>query len=424
MISFVSLRRLVLAGCLIVPVLPGWSQPGLSLQEAQRLAVARSRLLASFDSASRATGELALAAGQLPDPVLRLGVENVPLSGPARFSLSRDDMTMQRIGLMQELPRGDKRRLRVERVQRDGERVHAEREEAAAMIEREAAVAWIERRYAQLLTQLVRQQVEENRLQVEGAELAFRTGRGSQADVFAARGAVANSEDRLRQTQRQVEGARVMLARWIGQDAAAAAPSGNVPWQQPPAAVALLQRLQELPALKVLQAQVAAAETEVRQAQASRRPDVTVEAMYGRRPAYPDMFSIGVSIPLPIQRGDRQDREVAARLATVAGLQARYEDALAAQEGAVRAQLTEWESGLQRVGRLRAELLPAARHRTEGALSGYRAGKGDLLAVLAARRDELDAQMQVLQLEMDTARLWAQLNFIVPQDARRQGDGR
>lgn len=406
------------AACLVALALQAAAQQTLSLPEAQRIALSRSQQLVANEAAAAAVRDLSVAAGQLPDPVLRLGVDNVPLSGPGRFSLSHDEMTMQRIGVMQELTRGDKRRLRVERVQRDGERVRAERLETAAMIERESALAWIERRYAQALTQLVREQIAENRLQVEGAELAFRTGRGNQADVFAARAAVASIEDRLRQTQRQVEGARVLLARWIGPDAAAAAPAGSVPWQQPPAAVALLQRLQELPALQVLQAQVAATETEVRQAQANRRPDVTVEAMYGRRPAYPDMFSINVSIPLPINRADRQDRDVAAKLATLAEAEARYQDALAAQEGAIRAQLTEWEAGRQRVIRLQSELLPAARNRTEGAMSTYRSGKGDLLAVLAARRDELDAQMQVLQLEMDTARVWAQLNFIVPQDVR------
>lgn len=403
---------------LMVLALQAPAQQALTLDEAQRLALSRSAQLVANDAAAAAVRDLRVVAGQLPDPVFRLGVENVPLSGPARLSLSRDDMTMHRIGVMQELTSSDKRRLREERVQRDGDRVRAERLATASTIERESALAWIDGRYAQVLAQLVRQQVEENRLQSEGAELAFRTGRGSQADVFAARAAIANIEDRLRQAQRQVEGARIMLARWIGQDAAGAAPAGNVAWQQPPAAVALLQRLQEVPALKLLEAQVTAAETEVRLAQANRRPDVTVEAMYGRRPSYPDMFSIGVSIPLPIHRGNRQDREVAARLAAVAEVQARYQDALAAQEGAIRAQLAEWDSGRQRVERLQAELLPVARNRTEGALSSYRSGKGDLLAVLAGRRDELDARMQVLQLEMDTARLWAQLNFIVPRDVR------
>lgn len=404
--------------CLVVLALQAAAQQTLSLPEVQRLALSRSQQLVANEAAAAAVRDLSVAAGQLPDPVLRLGVENVPLSGPERFSLSRDFMTMQRIGVMQELTRGDKRRLRVERVQRDADRLQAERRETAAMVEREAALAWIERLYAGAMAQVVAGLLEENRLQVQGAELTYRTGRGSQSDVFAARAAVANIEDRLRQTQRQVDSAVVMLARWIGPDAARAGPEGRVPWQEPPAAVSLLQRMHELPALQVLQAQVAAAETDVRQAQANRRPDVTVEAMYGRRPAFPDMFSIGVSIPLPVNRGDRQDREVAAKFANLAEARARYEDALAAQEGAIRAQLTEWESGRQRVGRLMADLLPAARNRTEGALVDYRSGKGDLLAVLVARRDELDAQMQALQLEMETARLWAQLNFIVPQDAR------
>jgi hypothetical protein len=38
---------------------------------------------------------------------------------------------------------------------------------------------------------------------------------------------------------------------------------------------------------------------------------------------------------------------------------------------------------------------------------------GDLLL---ARRNEIDVSLQALQLEMDTARLWAQLHFLVPQD--------
>ena len=31
------------------------------------------------------------------------------------------------------------------------------------------------------------------------------------------------------------------------------------------------------------------------------------------------------------------------------------------------------------------------------------------------RRNEIDVRMQALQLEMETARLWAQLNFLFPE---------
>src|SRR5689334_4021695 len=80
----------------------------LSLDEAQRLAVERSGLVTAQDAAIVAAREMAVAAGQLPDPVLKFGIDNLPVDGPDRFSLSRDFMTMQRIGVSQEVTRADK----------------------------------------------------------------------------------------------------------------------------------------------------------------------------------------------------------------------------------------------------------------------------------------------------------------------------
>jgi hypothetical protein len=49
-------------------------------------------------------------------------------------------------------------------------------------------------------------------------------------------------------------------------------------------------------------------------------------------------------------------------------------------------------------------------------LSAYRGGKAGLADVLAARRNEIEVRVQALQLEMETARLWAQINFMFPDD--------
>ncbi|MGH8623550.1 MAG: hypothetical protein ACRET3_15570, partial [Burkholderiales bacterium] len=43
-----------------------------------------------------------------------------------------------------------------------------------------------------------------------------------------------------------------------------------------------------------------------------------------------------------------------------------------------------------------------------------------LAEVLAARRNEIEVRMQALQLEMETARLWAQINFLFPDGANAQ----
>jgi outer membrane protein TolC len=251
--------------------------------------------------------------------------------------------------------------------------------------------------------------------QVEAAEVAFRGGRGSQADVFASRAALANLQDKLRQTQRQAQAADVMLARWVGAEAARRPLTGDVDWKNSELATSLTEHLKDHPGLALLAAQVDAAQAELKLAQANTRPDITVEAAYQQRgSAYSNMVSVGVSIPLQIDQFNRQDREVAAKAAMLREAQARYDDALAAEEAMLRTLVNDWQSGKERLTRLSGDLLSAAKNRTESALAAYRSGKGDLSAVLSARRDEIDASLQLLTLQMDTARLWAQLNFLIP----------
>ena len=100
-----------------IVALPGFAQAQqtLSLNDALRIAVERSRQIAARDSSIVALKEMGAAAGQLPDPILKLGVDNLPVDGADRYSIGRDFMTMRRIGLMQEITRGDKRKLKTER---------------------------------------------------------------------------------------------------------------------------------------------------------------------------------------------------------------------------------------------------------------------------------------------------------------------
>jgi outer membrane protein TolC len=413
------LRGFVAAvGVGLVAAGPMHAQP-LTLADTQRLALARSQSLAANAAAADAAREMAVAAGRLPDPVLKLGVENLPLGGAERFSLSRDSMTMRRVGVMQELTSGDKRRSRSARAEAEGERVRAERLLALSEIQRESASAWVEAAYRQSMLELLREQLREARLQVDAAELLFRTGRGGQADVFGARAAVAGVQDSLRLAQRQQLNARVMLARWVGAGAADRPLAGSIDWRDPAVErMAQADHLRDHPELVLRQSGLRAAEADLRQAQANTRPDWTVELMYSQRgSAFSDMVSVGVSVPLQLDRGNRQDREVAARVAMLDQARARYEEAARAEEAMVRQRVNEWASGRDRLDKLGTELLEPARNRTQAALAGYRAGKGDLSSVLSARREEIDARMQVLSLEMDVARLWVQLRYLVPEPA-------
>ena len=403
--------------------LAGAAEPALTLPEAQRLAAARSRQLVAQDSAALASREMALAAGQLPDPALKVGIDNLPVTGPDAYSVTNDFMTMRRIGLMQEFTRGEKRQLRAERFEREAERAVAEKSAMLATIQRDTALAWLDRYYAEAMAAAIAEQARETGLEVEAAENAYRTGRGSQADIFAARSAKASLDDRASEIGRRIRTAKTMLARWVG--TASETPLAGKPDTD---AIRLDTRsldaqLAHHPQIATLTRQVELAATEAKLAQANTKADWSLEAAYQQRgSAYSNMISIGVSIPLQWDQKNRQDREVAAKLAIADQAEAQREEALRAHISEVRAQIQDWENGRERLARYGRELLPLARERTQAMLAAYRGGRASLTDVLAARRNEIEVRVQALQLEMETARLWAQINFMFPDEASRHAN--
>jgi outer membrane protein TolC len=128
------------------------------------------------------------------------------------------------------------------------------------------------------------------------------------------------------------------------------------------------------------------------------------------------MISVNLSVPLQWDQKNRQDRELAAKLSMLNQARAEREDTLRAHAAEVRAMIAEWENDRERALRYERELVPLATERTQATLAAYRGAKAGITDVLLARRAEIDVRLQALQLETDTARLWAQLNFLVPAD--------
>lgn len=389
----------------------------LTLNEAQRLAVERSRQLIAQDHAADASRAMAVAAGQLPDPVLSVGIDSLPVSGPDTLSLTRDFMTMRRIGVMQEITSAEKRRWKAERYRREAEKSIAEKSAATAAIQRDTALAWLNRYYAEAIAAVVAEQGEQARLEIQAAEGAYRSGRGSQAELFAARSELAAVEDRASNVQRLVRNAKASLARWVG--TAAEAPLGQEPSIESIRLdqAALDAQLAHHPQIAVLDKQEEIAAAEARLAQANRTSDWSVELAYQQRgPAYSNMISVGVSIPLQWDQKNRQDRELAAKLALVEQASAEREEALRAHIAEIRIMINDWQNGRERQARYEHELIPLAHKQTLASITAYRGGKLSLAEVLAARRNEINIRIQALQLQADTAQLWAQLNYLFPDD--------
>lgn len=411
----VPLRRIAAAWLMAAAASAQLHAAPVTLDDALRLAEARSRQLPAQQAAAHAAREMAVAAGQRPDPVLKAGISNLPINGPDRFSITSDFMTMRSIGVMQEWTRQEKLDARAARFEREAETAEASRQLALANLRRDTAMAWLDRYYQERMREVLLKQRDEAVLQVQGTEAAYRGGRGAQADVFAARSAVAQIDDRLASTERDLATAKTMLARWIGSGAEDALGA-------PPGLDAVRLRFEDLdaqiahhPRIEVMLKQEAAAQAEVDAARANKRPDVSVELMYSQRgPSYSNMVSLNVSMPLQWDQKNRQDREVAAKLSTVEQMRAQRDEETRMHVAEARTMLQQWRSNQERLRRYDAELLPLAGERTRAALAAYRGGAGPLGSVLDARRSEVDTRMDRLRLEMETARLWAQLNYLIP----------
>ena len=400
---------------LCAAALSGPAQAALTLDQALRAAQDRSRQLPAQDAAAAASRELAVAAGQRPDPTLKLGLNNLPINGPDRFSVTRDFMTMRSIGVMQELTRADKLGARAARFEREAEVAEQARALALANLRRDTALAWFDRYFQERMLDLLKAQRAETALQIEAADAAYRGGRGALADGFAARSAVALIDDRIRLTERQIASARTRLARWVGD--AADQPLGAAPALSAVglASIPLESQLAHHPELAMLAGQEAMARAEADIARRNQRPDWSVELMLSQRgPAYSNMVSVNVSIPLQLNQSNLQDRELAAKLAVVAQLRAQRDEAAREHLAQIQAWRLEWQGDRDRLAHFDATLIPLATERTRAALATYRGGGGALAAVLDARRSEIETRMDRLRLEMDAAGRWAQLEYLVP----------
>ena len=409
-----QLATLLVLGSAFV-ALASHAQQALTLDQALRIAQDRSRQLPAQDSAAAAAREMAVASGQRPDPTLKVGVNNLPIDGPDRLSLTRDFMTMRSVGVMQEITRSDKLKARSARFAREAEAAEAVRSIALANLRRDTAMAWLDRYFQQRMLEALQSQRTEAGLQVEAADAAYRGGRGAQADVFAARSAVALIDDRIRQAERQIAISKTRLARWVGAEA-------ELPLGVPPPLATVRMDVDKVEsqlahhpeiAMMVKQEEMARADADI--AQSNKRSDWNVELMFSQRgPAYSNMVSVNVSIPLQLDAGNRQDRELAAKLAVVEQMRAQRDEATREHLAETRSWLQEWQSGRDRLTHYDSTLMPLAAERTRASLAAYRGGSGPLGAVLEARRMEIDTRMDRLRLEMETAGRWAQLEYLIP----------
>jgi len=410
-------RRSVLPSLLWLVIAAAKPASALDLAEAERIAIERDAVLRQLASESEGMRQRGVAESQLMDPKLRFGAVNVPVD---TFSLDQDDMTMLELGVSQEFPAGRTRQLARQRMEQSASAADAMAGDRRLLVQREVRRAWTELAYVSGARRLVNGQVEWVEQMRASARARYASGEGRQLDLLQAGLDVAMLREQLLDLDRDEAMRRAQLGRWIGEEEARRAQPDALPARAKLEPLAVLEeRVLHHPAQLDFERRIAAAQTAVDLAEQSRRPAWMLDVSYGLREGTmddgeprSDMLSAMVSVDLPLFRGNRQDREVAAARAEARGLHDMHED----HQREMRAMLAEAWSVAGRTADLEryyeADLLPLAEQSVQAALLAYRSSRVMIDEVVAARRTALETRLKHLRLVADRAQAQYDMDYL------------
>ncbi len=406
-------RLLALALCGVTTAAPA---APLSFDAALRLAVSSSPTLAEQDARIEAARKQIVFAGELPDPRLVIGMTNQPINTDDAFKPSRDPMSMQILGVKQDVPNADKRRARTEIARGTLERAEAERQIEKLRVRRETALAWIARQTAERKLALFDELFRENALLLEAVKRRIGSGQGLALESVPPRQEAARLEARQDRLEREQREAVAALERWIG-PAAREPLAGDVPdWPIEPERLA--HRLHMHPELAAFSPMLHEAEARVREARADKKPDWGVDLTLQRRPDRSEMASLVFSFDLPVFAAHRQDPRIAARSAELTGIEAAREAAEREHARMLEADLAAYRQLDRALRRQTDTLLPLAQEKNELTLAAYRAGQSDLTHVISARAEWIDARIEAIDLAGRRASAAARLHYAYEGNAQ------
>ncbi|MHB1093103.1 TolC family protein [Thiobacillus sp.] len=391
----------------------------LSFDSALAIAVSETPALRADISQVEAARQAAIPAGELPDPKLALGLDNVPIEGANRFSLGREPMTMQRIGVMQEFPNMAKRSARVEAARGRVALSEAETHITRLNVLRETAVAWIARDAVERQLARFDELDKENRLFDAAVRARIAGGKGRALDVVASRQEAAMIDARRDDLVARRQKAIAALKRWVGPRAEADLKGSAPDW--PIARNTLEHALHGHPELAIFNSRERVMDAEVAEARADKKPDWALELAYLKRSSqFGDMAMVQVSFDLPVFAASRQDPRIAARVAEREGLDAKREAVLREHAAMLEADFAEYQRLDRAVQRQRDVLLPLASEKVDLAMAGWRGGKDELVDLVMARREHIDAELRAIALEGERGQAAARLHYAYSEHADNQ----
>ncbi|WP_341218182.1 TolC family protein [Neptunomonas phycophila] len=388
----------------------------ISLEQAIQQAIQNDPWLIASEQKQAAALSMSEGAAVLPDPKFNVGLMNLPTD---TFDLEQEGMTQIQLGVSQMLPRGDTLKLQSERLRQQGALMPVQREQRRAQVRLMLSQLWFDALKASHSIALI----EDNRVLFEqltdivSSSYSSTFGKTRQQDLVRAQLELDRLDDRLVQLHQQQVSAGQKLAEWLD-----VTQPPQIETSVPELALQLPNHDQHLiqhPEVRQFDQAIRVADTEVSLAEQKYEPEWMINASYGFRGDDPmgndraDLFSLGVSVDVPLFSSKRQDAQVRAethevealkteRLLAIRNLRARYYT--------LKAELFQQD---ERLALYEERLLPGLNQSAEAAINAYTSDDGNFADVVQARISELNAKLTVLNIRLERSKKLAELQYLL-----------
>ena len=403
---------LLAAGALSSPASAQSTVP-LTLAETERLALSSEPGQLALEAQAAALKERAIVAGELPDPMLRVGLNNFPLESGG---FSTEGMTQFMVGYRQSFPAGKTRAYSSEKFGQLAESMNENAATRGRNVRTAAQKTWLELYFLDQSEALI---LESRPFFSDLAEITrslYSVGRKNQQDVLRAELELSRLDDRLIDIERRRAQARAALAEWIGDNAKRPIATNLPRWDSVPSISNLHRGLSQHPALLSAEAQVGASEAGVKVADERSKPNWALDVGYGyREGVLPNgeprsvLVTVGVTVGLPFFNKRSVDSTLSAALQERSAARSsmlRLERELGRQ---LEAEHAQWNELTRRLALYDSQILSQARDQADAALLAYQSDAGDFADVMRASVGYLNTRIEHLRLSVDRAQSYAML---------------
>jgi outer membrane protein TolC len=410
----------------------------LSLEQALQLAIQYDPLLKGNAHRKDRFNAEAEASSYWANPQVSASVQNLPTDG---FAFDQEPMTQFKVGLKQQLPRGDENLYSQQKYQVMADQMSVESQARKAWLKREVTLTWLDWVYAtrriglldkekSLLTQL---------LDFTDSRYSQGVGAAAQQDILQVRLALLSLDDKYVQAYQQKNEARSALSKWFGAplDESVSAPltqstrdaievdailnDSNLSLSSFLTVIENSEPfsiLQHHPEAMLLQIQTQIEAQNVNIAREQTKSQWAFEASYGYRQdaqngaSRADFVSLGVQVDLPFFNKSRQDASIAAAASKMSASETDFRlkvNELAANAEVLKSRLSALS---ERKALYETALIGETQQLSEAELTAYTTDTADIGDVVNANLKQVQVHDDLLKIDIERARTLASLAYL------------